>query len=75
MTDKASTHRILEVRPEGFVVISGASGNAYLVMPLGTGGALCTCEHGRKVFPEASLCSHVRAVETHAAEVLARIHG
>jgi len=73
MTDKASTHRILEVRPEGFVVISGTSGNAYLVMPLGSGGALCTCEHGRKMFPEPSRCSHVRAVEAHAAEVLDQI--
>jgi len=60
---KAASHRIVDTRPEGFVVLSGTSGRTYLVVPLGMGGATCTCEHGRASAALAVRCSHVRAVE------------
>jgi len=60
---KADSHRIVDTRPEGFVVLSGTSGLTYLVVPLGMGGAICTCEHGRASGALAVRCSHVRAVE------------
>jgi hypothetical protein len=60
---KAASHRIVDTRPEGFVVLSGTSGRTYLVVPLGMGGATCTCEHGRASGALAVRCSHVRAVE------------
>lgn len=60
---KATSHRVVDTRPEGFVVLSGTSGRTYLIVPLGKGGATCTCEHGRASSALAVRCSHVRAVE------------
>jgi uncharacterized Zn finger protein len=48
--------------PAGFEVLSGRSGNTYLVVPLTTGGAACTCPRGREALAIASDCSHVKAV-------------
>jgi hypothetical protein len=60
---KADSHRVVDTRSEGFVVLSGTSGRTYLIVPLSTGGATCTCEHGRASSALAVRCSHVRAVE------------
>ena len=68
-TTKAATHTVTQ-SPAGFVVLSGASGRSYLVAPLATGGAACTCEFGRKSSALAVSCSHVIAVEAFAVTVL-----
>jgi hypothetical protein len=66
---KAATHTVTPT-PEGFSVLSGTSGATYLVAPLSTGGAACSCAHGTKGGRIAARCSHVRAVEAFAARVL-----
>jgi len=69
-TAKAASHSVTP-SPEGFVVVSGASGASYLVSPLSTGGAACNCAFGRHSSRIAVRCSHVLAAEAFAARVLA----
>jgi len=47
--------------PGGWVVKSGTSGETYLVVPLPTGGASCSCPYGQNR-PAPHACSHVEAV-------------
>lgn len=76
--DKAKGHKV-QATETGYVVTSGSSGKTYMVTPLTTGGASCSCEHGRaksgffvtepgfKPEPVAVRCSHVLAVEAEVA--------
>lgn len=62
IANKSELHKV-EPTPEGFAVVSGASGRRYLVAPLVGGGAACSCDFGHRQPGLRVACSHVRAVE------------
>ena len=72
----SNTHAVTP-NPEGwFDIVSAHSGNHYRVIPTAmgsaaAGGAACTCEWFFRSGGLKGACSHVKAVQAYAAEVMA----
>jgi hypothetical protein len=68
LSDKAAGHTVIPTAA-GFEVVSGTSGSKYLVAPLYSGGAACTCAYAKRQTRIAVECSHVLAVVAFAGKI------
>jgi hypothetical protein len=74
VAEKAFLHEVVPCPEKGwYEVVSGTSGARYVITPLDSCNADCTCAWGRKARcsgPDAPICSHVLAVRLWARKVL-----